>query len=202
MSIDAGDLATWVGAVGTTGALLVSLYLLRDQQQAQRRAEDTDLISEARLVSLWAEKAPEDAVDVVVRNSNAGPIYDVIVLIGKSSSSHVTIRSADGRSINRVEAVSASDADGAETDSAERDERGVEVGTVPPSADRRFKICSPAGEPSVPLDSLRLSIIFTDSVGLRWKRSSSGFIEEAGFALTLAELQAHLDLIIGPEVSR
>jgi hypothetical protein len=53
VSIDFGDVPTWVAAIGTVGAFAVTYGLLRDASQRRTAELDAKLMEQARLV--WAE---------------------------------------------------------------------------------------------------------------------------------------------------
>lgn len=71
-----GDVATWVGSVGTTGALIVAILLaVRDRGRRRIDAERR----QASQVSAWLELAPppENKVLLVARNASLSQINDV-----------------------------------------------------------------------------------------------------------------------------
>jgi hypothetical protein len=76
-----GDLATWVGGVGTAGALYLTWRLLRITRQEQSGAWAEQREAQARLVSAWCDhvkplsKNGPHAVTVTLQNSSDEPIY-------------------------------------------------------------------------------------------------------------------------------
>lgn len=77
-----GDLATWVGSVGTAGALIVSLWLLGREQSDRRHRESEARASQAALVAAWIAGVdplakPHPEIRIRIRNANMTPIYDV-----------------------------------------------------------------------------------------------------------------------------
>lgn len=75
LAIGLGDAPAWLAAVGTVGALLVSLSLLR-------RAADDRRREQARLVSAWGTGTPQGDHNVLtyfVRNNSQEPVYNVIL---------------------------------------------------------------------------------------------------------------------------
>lgn len=99
-SIELGSLADWIAALGTVGALIASLVVLRYEINV-RRADSRERIeeerrSQARRISCWPleVKARRDvdemgrslqgmggnsSVRVALRNASAEPAYDVVV---------------------------------------------------------------------------------------------------------------------------
>jgi len=83
-----GDVATWVGSVGTALAFFATLILLAITLQEQRAAREEDRRAQARQVSAWCadvQPASEDgrhSVTVTVQNSSDEPVYGMQVAIG------------------------------------------------------------------------------------------------------------------------
>lgn len=80
-----GDVATWVGSIGTTGALAVAIVLAavdrrRSRQDSERR--------QASQVSAWLELArpPEQGVLLVAKNASPSQVNDLRALIEDFSS--------------------------------------------------------------------------------------------------------------------
>jgi hypothetical protein len=75
--MDFGDWATWAGAIGTSGALIVASRTFRAQINQQRRQQ-------ARLVHGWVVLPNgEQSTDVkaTVSNTSGQPVYDVVVKV-------------------------------------------------------------------------------------------------------------------------
>ena len=94
MTVNWGDLPTWVGAVTTLGALiaarrLIKVELERDERAAEdrRRAEEDRARSEqAALVATWPGPSPgSSGRGIVVRNGSNLPIYGVEVTLHSHS---------------------------------------------------------------------------------------------------------------------
>lgn len=83
-----GDVATWVGSVGTTLAFFATLILLVITRQEQKVAREDDRRAQARQVSAWCvqvQPAGENgrhAVTVTVWNSSDEPVYGMRVAAG------------------------------------------------------------------------------------------------------------------------
>jgi hypothetical protein len=81
-----GTLPDWFAALGTVGAFIAGLLLLRKELDARREAQDDRRRAQARLVAAWASnpRRPEDESSVpefvvVTRNGSDEPVYDVLV---------------------------------------------------------------------------------------------------------------------------
>jgi len=83
-----GDVATWVGGVGTALAFFATFALLIITRQEQKATREDDRRAQARQVSAWCtgvQPAAEDGrhtVTVTVRNSSDEPIYGLRVAVG------------------------------------------------------------------------------------------------------------------------
>lgn len=86
-----GDLATWVGSVGTVGTLASGLWLLKRNEDDRRADAQNARKAQARHVSAWAEAGGGSQsgteADMVwsshahLLNNSAEPIYDVLVRV-------------------------------------------------------------------------------------------------------------------------
>lgn len=85
-----GDLATWVGAVATSGALWLAILGVRSERRyriaAETAAADHARRSQAEAVFAWyrgftpgAEAEPRGYDSLVVRNDSGLPVYDAVV---------------------------------------------------------------------------------------------------------------------------
>lgn len=88
MSGDLGDVATWVGAVGTVGALFAALRQIKTEREARHKADrerDAQLHrAQAERVSAWVSSGaiPPDGGDwLVVLNRSDEPVYRAVVLL-------------------------------------------------------------------------------------------------------------------------
>lgn len=82
-----GDVATWIGGVGTAAALLLTYALLR-LSRSEHSAEAADArLAQARKVSAWSVGVtvgnPLDMVDLKLRNASDEPIYGTRVAVGR-----------------------------------------------------------------------------------------------------------------------
>jgi len=89
LHIQLGDVATWVGGIGTAAALLLTWRLLRITRQEQRATQAEQRQAQARLVSAWCDHvAPSGngfhVVTVKLQNSSDEPIYGMIASVGVS----------------------------------------------------------------------------------------------------------------------
>jgi len=79
-----GDVPSWVGAIGTVGALGVSLALIYLQGKDRRKDRMEQLASQARLVSAWTEEPlidvkPYPQLVTVVENGSNQAIHQVSI---------------------------------------------------------------------------------------------------------------------------
>ena len=76
-----GTLPEWFAAIGTVGALSVSLYLLKQQRDDRQQERAEARSAQARQVSIWAEDVDDDGSHVIVsfisQNASSDPIYEV-----------------------------------------------------------------------------------------------------------------------------
>lgn len=82
-----GDVASWVGSIATSAALLLTYALLRVTRRDQRAQWLDQRMSQARKVSAWCESASpggDGQVTAFVRLQNASdePIYGTRVAVG------------------------------------------------------------------------------------------------------------------------
>lgn len=79
-----GDVATWVGSVGTALAFFATLILLAITLQEQRGAREDDRRAQARQVSAWCEgvRPASGEVTVTVQNLSDEPVYGMRVAVG------------------------------------------------------------------------------------------------------------------------
>jgi hypothetical protein len=83
-----GDVATWVGSIGTTLAFFATLILLVITRQEQKVAREDDRRAQARQVSAWCEHVRpasgdgSHAVTVKVQNWSDEPVYGMRVAVG------------------------------------------------------------------------------------------------------------------------
>jgi len=86
-----GDIATWVGSIGTTLAFLATFVLLVITRQEQKSAREEDRRAQAREVSAWCVhvRPASGEVTVTVQNSSDEPVYGIQVAVGAKWSSQM-----------------------------------------------------------------------------------------------------------------
>lgn len=85
-----GDLATWVGGIGTVATLVFSLLLFHRDRRAREEATQEARRAQARLVAAWVEyngkttEGPETIVEAQAHlvNTSAQPVSKVLLLVG------------------------------------------------------------------------------------------------------------------------
>ena len=98
-----GDLATWVGSVGTALAFFATFALLVITRQEQKAAREEDRRAQARQVSAWCLQVRPAAseVTVTVQNSSDEPVYGMRVAVG-AEWSREKVRSAEVEGLSYV----------------------------------------------------------------------------------------------------
>lgn len=153
--IQLGTVADWVAALGTSGALLLTYYLLR-KEIGEIRARDLERkAAQASLVSAWTlgygKRTEGDGVIVRFQNASQLPIYSCTIVARADAGEYPP--------------SSASDAGGAYFSAMAPGEHG-----------ETFVI--PAQDP--PSDALLpppAKIMFTDATGAHWRRRADGRLE-------------------------
>jgi hypothetical protein len=197
MDIEFGSLAMWMSSIGTTGALFAIIYLLREQQRAQRRTENLQMLSQARLLTFWIERKPDDSLSVIVQNSSTEPAYNVSVIFREAGDGrYVELRSSDRKSITGVESVGDVAASAAKNNVDQGSPPRFMLGTLPPASKRQISVEFRTSSEKVPV---KAELLFTDAAGLAWRRHDTGWIEENGFQLTVSEVLAQLNSTLGPK---
>lgn len=158
-----GDVASWVGSLATSVALLLTYGLLRVTRNDQRTLWADQRISQARKVSAWCEKAEPAATQgqpaTVIRLQNASdePIYGARVAVADD-----WFRPASGYTELDVSYV------------------------IPPNYNRAYPVNPPADpavqagkEVALPAElGLPVEIIFSDAGGRFWHRDRYGGLTE------------------------
>ena len=76
-----GTFPEWFAAVGTVGALAVSLWLLKQQHDDRQDERREKRSSQARQVSIWVDGVEETETNMIVsyiaQNGSSDPIYEV-----------------------------------------------------------------------------------------------------------------------------
>lgn len=80
-----GNLAEWVGSIGTVGAFAGTLWLLRHEQRSRRSDEADRRAAQAQLVAGWLGPSEELADDLLrqtahIFNGSNAPIYTVALV--------------------------------------------------------------------------------------------------------------------------
>lgn len=156
MSLDMGDVPTWIGAVTTLGALVAAGAVVKVELGREARAKAEAESAQADLVAAWIARRAE--AWVVVRNSSTLPIYGVTILIKN------TVRPLDPE----------------QPDPKMRFSRFFEV--LPPGEEPASGLVNDEGKPMRDPDpelkaSLGVEVWFTDAAGRRWVRRSTGQLE-------------------------
>ncbi len=90
-----GDVATWVSAVGTVGALVFTAFTLRRQIDRERRHDDDQRRMYAKRVSLSIVEQPLRTCEVV--NGSSDNIYMITVYLEDKSSGAIIASSGEPR---------------------------------------------------------------------------------------------------------
>jgi hypothetical protein len=83
-----GDVATWVGGIGTAVTLFLTFGLLLITRREQRTLQSEKRQAQARLVSAWSSDVakisdgPTHSVTVMLQNSSDEPVYGVRAAVG------------------------------------------------------------------------------------------------------------------------
>jgi hypothetical protein len=83
-----GDVATWVGGVGTAITLFLTYGLLFITRREQRTLQSEKRQAQARLVSAWSSNVAKisdgtmHSVTVILQNSSDEPVYGVRAAVG------------------------------------------------------------------------------------------------------------------------
>jgi hypothetical protein len=83
-----GDVATWVGGISTSIALLLTYGLLRITRREQRTLLAEKREAQARLVSAWTSKIQQDSsssthsITITLQNSSDEPVYGLRTAVG------------------------------------------------------------------------------------------------------------------------
>jgi hypothetical protein len=92
-----GDVATWVSAVGTVGALVFTAFTLRRQIDRERRHDDDQRRMYAKRVSLSIVEQPLRTCEVV--NGSSDNIYMITVYLEDKSSGAIIASSGEPQSL-------------------------------------------------------------------------------------------------------
>jgi hypothetical protein len=159
LTLDWGDVPTWVGALTTLGALiaagaLVKVELRRDrrtEREAQQRRDGQARAEQADLVAAWKDQKDSDSW-ATIRNGSELPVYDVELELFETTG---TVR-----------------------------QYTVEVGVVPPSDHMDIwvvqnSVGTDVHSPGRPRE-FAVSITFRDTAGREWKRDTAGVLHQTG----------------------
>jgi hypothetical protein len=176
MSIQFGDIPTWVAAIGTVGALGAAMWQISNERRRRIAQETQDRTerhqSQARLVAAWIgeiESATEDSdydngrTAVELLNGSAEPIYSLVAGL-------VYIQGAAPKSIE------------AWFNLKKRSEPDTQVSPpilllsiLPPG---RWRIWIPASGWGITGGRIGAEVAFTDRAGAHWVRRATGELEE------------------------
>ena len=82
MDIAFGTLPDWVAAVGTAGALLAAVLLLRDDRRVRRAQDDDKTREQAQRIGTWITTPDFSEYVINIRNASDLPIFNVTVEFG------------------------------------------------------------------------------------------------------------------------
>lgn len=145
-----GDVASWISAIGTAGALLIAMLLLRIESKERLAQRESMKRNVARKISGWCEVNNDHAV-LWIQNLSDEPVYYVVGYIGKQWTNLEDLPDDDNEYIETV------------------------YGTVPPGTKLDYRIedvkyFKRGLFPDIP----EVAIEFTDANGLHWRRLSNG----------------------------
>lgn len=152
MSVDWGNVPTWIGAIVTSGALSVSAATLALHLRDRRRAS-------AATVNAWASlanSAAPDALQAQVRNSGAEPAYKIKLtfIIGGEESHSDEFDVIPPKELTTRPASQA-------------------------AIDHWYRVLTARQLPGTGVDRYlpRVRLAFTDSAGRRWERTEFGQLQ-------------------------
>jgi hypothetical protein len=176
MSIQVGDIPTWVAAIGTIGALGAALWQISNErtrriaQEAQDRSERHQ--SQARLVAAWIGEIdyglgiPGDddgRTAIELLNGSAEPIYSLVTGL-------VYIQGAAPNSMEAwFELKKQSEPD------TQTSPPILLLSILPPG---RWRIWIPGSEWGILSGRIGAEVAFTDRAGAHWVRRGTGKLEE------------------------
>lgn len=82
MEIAYGSLPDWVAALGTAGALVAAVLLLRDDRRVRRSQDEERNREQAERIGTWIAASGSDSYVINLRNASDLPIYNVTVEFG------------------------------------------------------------------------------------------------------------------------
>jgi len=77
-----GSVADWVAAIGTGGALLATIWLLRQELSTRRLTFHRERRAQAEQVAAWTEFDLDRGIALVMKNASGMPIYSVRATAG------------------------------------------------------------------------------------------------------------------------
>jgi hypothetical protein len=186
MSIASGDLATWIGSIGTAGALAAALVQIGTERRARHRAESENLKTMRRLqaekVSTWWGGPAVSGGDwLILLNRSNEPVYRAVAIL-------VLIQGAgphQGEDYQKDESGSPSALDAF-----------VPIAIIPPG---RWRVQVSGGWGGM-MRRPGAELAFTDCSGNHWIRRASGNLQEVSTdAITHYELPAPIPFLSVPE---
>lgn len=82
MDIAYGTLPDWVAAIGTAGALIAAVVLLRDDRRIRRAQDEEHTRDQAQKIGTWITSSDFSVYVINLRNASDLPIYNVTVEFG------------------------------------------------------------------------------------------------------------------------
>lgn len=146
---EVGDLATWVGGLGTIATLIFAFWQLHSDR---RTARDNEKISQATKVSVWIDSENSTETCYSIQNVSDSPIYQAVITLVAIQGSGLPQNGEDNESYGYR----------------------VALATVPPG---KYYAISPSGGGGMHLVS-GAEIAFTDAEGNYWVRRSNGQLKE------------------------
>ncbi|MGU3653611.1 hypothetical protein [Mycolicibacterium sp. A43C] len=153
-----GDVATWVGSLGTTGALLLGVGTLR-RDRNEKRVRQASLVTFTATVGKDFEEPELGGVYGVVFNGSESPITYVRVSV--HADNYLPRNAAEVPDPHLVALIEVSGEDGPYT--------------VGPRTKVNYHA---APNHHVPLGAIRTTLSFTDADGRDWSRDSDGRLSE------------------------
>lgn len=152
-----GDVPSWFSAIGTVGALLAALWLLREDLRDRRANRRADRERTARRISGWCDMDTEPA-RLWVQNLAEEPVYDVVAYVGKRGTNLSALPEPENRYMEPV------------------------FGVIPPGQKLDFEISDSALISEAPFPDIpSVAVEFTDPNGVHWRRLEDGSLREIAF---------------------
>ncbi|MFF2587602.1 hypothetical protein ACFVSS_06860 [Peribacillus butanolivorans] len=152
LKFEVGDLATWVGGLGTIATLIFAFWQL---QTERRTANDNEKKFQATKVSVWIDSENSREICYSIQNVSDLPIYQAII----------TLVGIQGAGLPR---------NGEDEGVDESYKYRLNLVTIPPG---KFFTTSESSDRG-PSFEYGVEIAFTDASGNHWVRRSNGQLKE------------------------